>query len=153
MENIENIQPEQKGNFGKITAIIVVLILAGFGIWFYKDFKKTPPAEEIISQNSGQIEVTLKINTGQNSYQYKEKTQKGASVLDLMKSASGKEGFVLEIKESSIGAYIDGIAGVKGDISANKFWTFYINGNLSQVGVSDAKLADGDIIEWRYGSM
>ena len=53
---------------------------------------------------------------------------------------------------SSFGTeYIEGIANLyETDCDKMSGWTFYINGNFSEYGCSQAKLADGDKLEWTY---
>lgn len=153
MENIETIQSSQKNNKTKIIAIIVALLLIIFGAWFYLGFKIIKAPGQEILQPGEQISLTLKINTGEKSYQYQETLKKDASVLDLMKEVSAKEGFALDIKDSSLGAFVDGIYGVASDAKTNKFWTFMVNAKFSNYGAAQYKLSDGDLVEWIYGNM
>ncbi len=153
MDNIQINQSPKKNIKIKIIAIIIALLLIIFGAWFYLGIKiiKAPGQEAI--QEEEQIELTLKINTGEKSYQYQETLKKDASVLDLMREASAKEGFALDIKDSSMGAFVDGIYGVKSDAQTNKFWTFMVNAKFSNYGASQYKLSGGDVVEWAYGNM
>ena len=84
---------------------------------------------------------------------YSVKLQETNNVLDLMKFADEmNDDFTFESKVfEGLGEYIDSINGVKGGTD-NKYWIYYINGKLSQVGVSEYKLKDKDVIEWKFES-
>lgn len=49
---------------------------------------------------------------------------------------------------ASLGRFIDEIEGVKN--SGGYYWTLYINGRYSNLGVSEVVIRNGDVIEWRY---
>jgi len=153
MDDIQINQSPKKNIKIKIIAIIIALLLIIFGAWFYLGLKiiKAPGQETL--QEGEQIELTLKINTGEKSYQYQETLKKDVSVLDLMKEASAKEEFALDIKDSSMGAFVDGIYGVKSNAQTNKFWILWVNGKSSNLGASQYKLSGGDVVEWIYGNM
>jgi hypothetical protein len=150
---MEGTQNNNRARKIKYIAAFLALLAVIFGIWFYFGLKTINVPSDGLLPSTDQIVVTLKIDTGQKSYQYQEIINKGTNVLDLLKGASQKEGFDLNIKDSSMGAFIDGIYGVKSDINANKFWTLWVNGKVANVGASQYKLADGDVVEWVYGSM
>lgn len=149
MEQTQN--PKQKRSAKKIIAIVIVLLAFGFAAYGLKaSLRKSPDGN---NQQTQKIEVSLKINTGSNTYEYTETVNKDTTVLDLMKTASDKEKFELSYQNSSAGAYIEEIYGVKNDTEANKFWLFSVNGQSSNVGASSYKLSPGDVVEWNYTSM
>jgi len=166
----------------KILNIWIILIILGAAVWLYKNQKKeiqlTPANSNQNQQQNAtssppdflgingikskarnaagqleQIEMTLNIDTGANRYSYVEKISPDATVLDLLKQASQKEGFALETKDSSIGVYVEAIAGVKNDAKSNKYWLFSVNGQSSNVGASTYKLMRGDVVEWKYNNL
>ncbi len=47
-----------------------------------------------------------------------------------------------------LGYFIEEINGVKNQ--NGMYWTLYVNGAYSNVGVSDYKISFGDVIEWKY---
>ncbi len=139
-----------------IVIFLVAVTAAIFGFYFYK----APAGEKNVSgpnQSSQgaetqeqEAEVVLKIDTGQQSYEFEEKVKKETSVFELISQAASREGFVLDYEDSAVGVYIEGIYGIKNDAKSNKFWMFYINGQLSQVGASEYKLQGGEVVEWKY---
>jgi hypothetical protein len=62
------------------------------------------------------------------------------------------------IYRSIFGAFIDCIDGVADDPSAQRFWMLYVNGEESNVGVSEAIISEDEtvtsaVIEWRYAAV
>lgn len=47
-----------------------------------------------------------------------------------------------------MGFFLEGIDGLKGD--QENFWAIYVNGEKSEVGISDIILNQGDLIEFKY---
>ncbi|HTH72352.1 MAG TPA: DUF4430 domain-containing protein [Candidatus Pristimantibacillus sp.] len=68
----------------------------------------------------------------------------GKNALDLLKANA-----TVVTKDSSYGPYVDTINGVKGGTDG-KYWAFYVNGNLAQVGAADYQTKTGDKIEWKF---
>ena len=79
---------------------------------------------------------------------------KEKSDFDLMKVMDEEnEDFSFEYQDSSLGAFIEEINGVKNDASNNIYWMFYVNDKIAEVGASQYILLDNDIIEWKYEDM
>jgi len=52
-------------------------------------------------------------------------------------------------KDSSYGPYVDSVNGVQGGTDG-KYWAFYVNGTLAQVGADAYTTKAGDKIEWKF---
>ena len=76
------------------------------------------------------------------------KIEEGDTALQVLREASSKYDFQLEVKN---GYYVLGINNLYekefGDLSG---WMYYINGVSASVGANEYVLKDGDVIEWRY---
>ena len=72
---------------------------------------------------------------------YQGKT--GSTALALLKAAAA-----VETKDSAYGPYVDSINGVTGGTDG-KYWAFYVNGALAQVGADAYTTKHGDSIEWK----
>ncbi len=105
------------------------------------------------SDKENKINVTLKIVSENNSGEYLKEIDSGNSVSDLIKLISEEEGLSFKYQNSGLGALVEEINGVKNDISSNMYWALYVNGKITPAGISDYKLSDNDIIEWRYESI
>jgi hypothetical protein len=55
----------------------------------------------------------------------------------------------VETKGSDFGPYVDSINGLKGGTD-NKYWSFYVNGELAQKGAADYVTEGGETVEWRF---
>jgi hypothetical protein len=69
----------------------------------------------------------------------------GENALELLE----KKESPVTIKESPSGPYVDGIKDKEGGENG-KYWTLYINGQLSQTGAKDYITKRGDKIEWKF---
>jgi hypothetical protein len=70
--------------------------------------------------------------------------QDGKTALELLKQKA-----TVVTKDSSYGPYVDSVNGVKGG-EGGKYWTFYINGKMAQVGGNAYDTKGGDKIEWKF---
>lgn len=52
-------------------------------------------------------------------------------------------------KSSSYGEYVDSIGSLKGGQNG-KYWTFYVNNKMSEVGASTYTSKGGEAITWKY---
>lgn len=55
----------------------------------------------------------------------------------------------VETKDSQYGAYVDSINGKKGG-EGGKYWTFYVDGEMAQVGAEAYVTKGGEVIEWKF---
>jgi hypothetical protein len=56
---------------------------------------------------------------------------------------------VVETKDSQYGAYVDSINGKKGG-DDGKYWVFYVDGQMAQVGAEAYTTKGGELIEWKF---
>lgn len=66
------------------------------------------------------------------------------TVLDQLASHAA-----IETKESTYGTYVDSINGKKGG-EGGKYWTFYVDGQMAQVGAGAYVTEGGEKIEWKF---
>ena len=120
-----------------IIGVVVALSVATGIVWAKKADNK--PA----SQNStSQTEQTSDNKKSSNSVTYDG--VEGKNALELLKAEAE-----VVTKQSSFGEYVDSINGVVGGTDG-KYWAFYINGELSQVGAADYQTKTGDKLEWKF---
>ena len=71
-------------------------------------------------------------------------------LIDVMKDAKS-QGFTYEGEEGQYGLTIHTINGLKADFNTDSaYWSFYINGEYCNYGVSEQPVADGDTFTIRY---
>lgn len=93
-------------------------------------------------------EVTLSIN-GSNSYEDTIEIQEGDTAYDVLIKSSNLNKLGLVTKDYDFGKSIDGI----GDDLAgtdNKYWLYYVNGEMVMQSVDNQKVNDGDLIEFKF---
>ena len=110
-----------------------------------------PQAEESpASPQKEAIEVKLLIEHGTKKT-YSMEVPAGSTVYDLLKEARSKHNFSLDASnDSSYGAFIEEIDGVRNDPQAAKYWLYYLNGKLANLGASSQKLSAEDKVLWKY---
>ncbi len=118
---------------------LVIFLAASCGV------KTKPSTLDPIPSAVQQIQVRHKVegvDRGDQLFNFYENENKTA--LDLLKS-----GHNVETKSfSGVGEFVESINGVKAD-GKKEFWAFYLNGQQAQVGASDYKPKNGDVIEWK----
>ena len=81
------------------------------------------------------------------------RAEQGESVFDLTRRVCTEQGIPFEFTLTPLynSAYIEGIANLyEFDCGSGSGWIYTVNGEMPQVGCSDVKLKDGDIIVWHY---
>lgn len=56
------------------------------------------------------------------------------------------------VEESEFGKFVDSINGLKGGTDG-KYWSFYIDGELSSVGADGFTPEGGELIEWKFQAL
>lgn len=131
----------------------IVGLVAVLSIGFYSNLKNKPVAKQS-AQNTTQlnpesINVLLKVD----DKAYTISTKSDSTVLDVMKNAS-EQGFVYKGQDSaSLGFYVDEINGVKNNNAEGKYWSYYLNGDMAQAGVSAQIVKSNDTITWKYETL
>ena len=83
---------------------------------------------------------------------YEIEIKDGATVFEVMqkmqKENSKNDLFDFKYTEhTGLGIFINEINGLKG---SGGYWIYYVNGMEANVGVSNYKIKNGDIISWKY---
>lgn len=112
------------------SVVVIAGIGAGVALWTPKAAPHTPESAQATAQTS---KTTSLGYSGQD----------GKTALELLKAAAA-----VTTKDSSYGAYVDSINGVAGGANG-KYWTFYVNGAMSQEGAETYNTKTGDRIEWK----
>ncbi len=79
---------------------------------------------------------------------YDASVTEGGNGYDLMQALENEGNFTFHAKEyPGLGYFIDTINDASG--SPGSYWIYYINNKKASVGVSEYKVKDGDVIEWK----
>ncbi|MCC7160150.1 DUF4430 domain-containing protein [Candidatus Nomurabacteria bacterium] len=135
-----------------ISLLIFIIFIKIFFIFQEKPKENLPisdyPAEKTYTEekkkaNSNQVLIEI------NGIKYKTNYIDGMSVYDSMNQLKNeREINFVEKNYIGMGKFISEINSIKGNGIKN--WIYYVNGVEAQVGVSNYKIKNGDVISWRY---
>ncbi len=113
------------------TVIVASVAIAALGLggWAYT---LNSPAHKVTVVTDARDHIT------QLSYQ----GQAGQNALALLKKHA-----TIQTKHYSFGDMVASINGVKGE--GPKYWTFYINGKMADVGAGSYQTKSGDTLTWK----
>ncbi len=128
-----------------------MLLLAGyFSITGKKEVKvENIKGEEDSSLKSPQSSITATLEV--NDKKYEGRISQNENIYNLMEEIQNnkKNNFSFQSKEyPGMGQFIESINGVKNNRDQN--WIYYVNGKKAEIGVSNYKVNNGDIISWKY---
>lgn len=94
--------------------------------------------------NNSQQQAELQPVAEQNENLVSFTAEAGKTILEQLQAKA-----TVVVKESSFGPYVDGINGKAGGTDG-KYWTFYIDGQMAQVGAGEYVASGGELIEWKF---
>ena len=102
-----------------------------------------------IAKNCEQNCFHIKIIVQDKTYNLQLKT--GTTAYEAMDILQQNSDFTFNGQNyASLGFFVNEINGVKNDAKNNKYWIYYINGQSAKVGISNYKLINNDLIDWKY---
>lgn len=126
----------------KILAIIVALVaLIAIATGFY--ILQTNSTTQ--STTPPQTQDVETIETAATDDYIRYEATAGTTALEQLESRND----TVIIVESEYGAYVDSINGLKGGTD-EKYWSFYIDGELASVGAGSYEPTGGEVIEWKF---
>ena len=144
----------------KYLKILIVILSLGILFIFVFSFIKNPSKPSLINGRVNtkieskvlspkDIKVTLEVLDKKYDLEVKD----NANVFEVMqkgqKESKSPNIFNFKYKEhAGLGVFIEEINGIKG--GEGRYWIYYVNGVLANVGVSNYKINNGDIISWKY---
>lgn len=157
-----------------IIEVAVIVGLVGAGTYFYLSNKTAPPnvvtnktgdnnqitsatdtipvlpVSEILVP-SGTDKNLLVITLASDDFAYIEADAKsGMTAFDLLKQGGEEIGLEVQSKDyGDMGVLVEQIDNLKNGAD-NKFWIYYVNGQMAQVSASKYILKGGDKVEWRF---
>lgn len=113
--------------------------------------QQTTTSSEFQIQKKKQIEVTLNIQGPGISLKKPLSVESESTVYEVLKKASHQFDFSLKISQhTSLGAFVEGIAGTTNKPGSDLYWLYYLNGQFASKGVSSQVVSNGDVIKWIY---
>lgn len=142
-----------------IKYIVIAVIFFAAGFFLGQSYQPNQPENlSNDNQNAGQNQPEQKL-TGTLIIKYDANNlveiqdiqiMQGESVLALTERASGANNWQFETKDyGSLGLLVTKI-GEKENSQDNKYWHYYVNGQLADIGAGNYKLNGGEKIEWVF---
>jgi hypothetical protein len=102
------------------------------------------------------IRVSLTLDFGEGNVKTFEniKLKETTTVFDLLEQVTKEKNLEFSYKNYlDLGVFIESIDNVKNDSKTNKWWQYWVNGELAQVGADNYQLKNRDTVEWKYAEV
>lgn len=126
-----------------ITVIIIVLALfAGgtAGMLHMLENEPAEPAKKIAATQPQKSEV----KAAETATQVEFTAVKDKTVLEQLQSKTE-----VTVKDSQYGPYVETINGLTGGTD-NKYWSYYVDGQMANIGAGEYKTKGGEKILWKF---
>jgi len=147
-----------KNNIIKIIVgviILAVIILAGV-LWQNNNEdnnSNTTESTNTTVEETDEISIITIIDSGDTKTSYDKNVSSGTTALEVLNLVSEEDGIVLGTTEYDFGIMIDSIDGVGENVDDGKYWSFYVNDEMSMVGLTDYTVSDNDVILMKYQAL
>lgn len=140
-----NEQPttQSKNRKPLIGILVAAIVLLGGGITAATVIANSNDSKEKISAQTQQDDQSETENKNANLVTFTAVADK--TVLEQLQV----EADTVETKDSDYGPYVDSINGVVGG-TGGKYWTFYVDGQMANIGAAEYKTKGGEKIEWKF---
>jgi hypothetical protein len=132
-----------------IIALLVVIIILGSAVFFVKTgyFFNQGTA---VPQNNVKEKVVLIIDDGEgNPKSFNADFFDGMTAFDLLKNKTDEAKIALKTKNYDIGVLVQAI-GDKENGAGGKYWLYYVNGEMPNVGAEKKQINPGDKVEFKF---
>ncbi|NMC75875.1 MAG: DUF4430 domain-containing protein [Candidatus Methanofastidiosa archaeon] len=99
-----------------------------------------------VDSNNITVTITADFGNGYTKEWKSVKIPKDSTIFDAMKAS----GMQFDYNIQSLGVFVTSIEGLSENRSTGRYWQYWINGEYSQLGISNIKAADKMKIEWKY---
>lgn len=126
-------------------AVVALAVALGF---LFTAQPKTPP--DVPKADEQQVELVQAQLMIEDSV-FDVEVPAGSSALNLMRAVDEtSDDFTFTGSNSEFGFFVESINGIENDNDTATYWTYEVNGELAQVGVSDYIVQNEDKINWTY---
>jgi len=140
-----------------IAKIVIIIVVFCAGFYFGTQNVIAPSngsnqsVDQVQQDQSIQVGLMIDFGNGQIRTFNNIEVAKDFSVFNLLEEVAGQNDLEIESKDyGEAGAFLEAIGDIKNDLKNDKFWQFWVNNNYSEVGASNYKLENGDIVEWKF---
>ena len=139
----------------KILIVIFVAVISAVlscGAIAYKNYWSRPFLDKSLTfENEFQNKVLYIINYGEeNIDEYQIDASENSTVFSLLEELARRENFEIETAfYPEMGIFVKKIGEAEGGTD-NKWWQYWVNGNLGEVAVDKEEIKTGDTVEWKF---
>ena len=139
-------EPKDKLNSTKryIALTLAVIILIVVSMFAINSLTQSDDSIAPATNNEATSNESATVDENTESYISYEATTNG-SALDQLQAVND----TVVVKESELGKFVDAINGLIGGTDG-KYWSFYVDGKLAEVGADTYELNGGELIEWKF---
>ncbi len=132
----------------KITVIFILILICIFLISIYQKKPNRNPNRQDLLKTKQVLPVNNIAFLEVSGVKYETSIQQEISVYDFMQKLKDERKIDFESKNyTGIGKFIESINEVK---NGDKSWVYYVNNKKAEIGVSNYKIKNRDIVSWKY---
>lgn len=132
--------------------VAVISVILGCGAIAYKTYWSKPSLDKSSTfENDFQDKVLYIINYGEENINgYQIDASENSTVFSLLEKLARRENFKIEtVFYPEMGIFVKSIGEAEGGTD-NKWWQYWVNGNLGEVAADKKEMKAGDTIEWKF---
>ena len=146
----------------KLGIILLIAVTAGAVCLITKSYNSVNQEIDLLNQMQVTSDAQLLRSSAQEKVSYKIiegngkiisstiDISKNSNVYSLLETMSKQENFKIESKEyKDMGILVESIDGIKNGTD-NKYWQYWVNGELPMVSADKKEVKNGDQIEWKF---
>lgn len=139
---------------GLVVVVVVVIGIIGLG----KGFSKKSPETNLkssASSNTSQtqsVEQPVKVIVDFGDLLKTEvelSAKEGMTAFSALEEAAKKDGTEVASTKYDFGIMVNSIGAYKGG-EDGKYWLYYVNSKVPEVGADQYKIKAGDVVEWKF---
>lgn len=140
---------------GLVIAILVVVGAVGlFGGFFKNSSDNDTNVESSISgvKESQSVVQPVKIVIDYGDLQKTEtslEVKDGMTAFSILEEATKKDGIEVASTKYDFGVMVNSVGAYKGG-DDGKYWMYYVNSKVPDVGADQYKVKAGDVVEWKF---
>ncbi|MEK7680694.1 MAG: DUF4430 domain-containing protein [Patescibacteria group bacterium] len=135
----------------KILLLSGALVVMALGYNWFATKKSANDIPNLQVEQKQTINATLNLEANGQARSFSGNIENGKSAADFVILLTEKNNLQLKTKEyTGMGILVEGVNGVENNNDEKKYWMFYVNGQMSQVGLSQYIVKNADKISLKY---
>lgn len=158
MSDINFHNNNKSGSASKAISGLVIVVVVIAGVWgLSKSFSKKTSEVNLKSSaseatQSQTIEQPIKVVIDYGDTQKTEtelSVKDGMTAFSVLEQAAKKDNIEVATTKYDFGVMVNSVGAYKGG-DDGKYWMYYVNSKVPEVGADQYKVGAGDIVEWKF---